>query len=474
MLQQFVDSGFYNSTFWFVFVIGVAVALGWRLREHRFLFGLAACFLVIGTAGNLFLSLYRAYTIPGDIVQDVVSAQEFLAGRPLYPDDMTARINVAMAAEGPRRSLFEPGHDKWQREQKKLLDMLTEHWVQAHPPFMTVYTAPFAGAFGILGTQIAFTLIALTALALTLRLIQLELFPQATGWTALLVAIAALGWDAVEGVLRRGQSGLLLCFLLTASWFLLRRGRPGFAGIAAGFAISLKLVPGLILLVLILRHRQAFLAAVATVLFIGLAVLGLTSVQDHLDYLRTSQVVMAEFGAHPGNVSLFGALMRGVGDLNLSLPIAKAIWLLCGAVIAAALAWRISRAATNCEKTDLDLQFGVAMTLMPLLSPVSWEHYLTYLILPLAVLASRVVARGDRRALVKYLGLLLFFCVPDATFYWLTTVLERAGLDKQASWLVEDLRLIGLAILAVWLAREMSKTQSGATPVFDPPARPNG
>ena len=93
MLQNILDSGVYNSTLWFVLLASLALTLRWRPREHCLVYASVLFFLIIGTAGNLFLSLYRAYTLPGDIIQDIVSAQEFLEGRPIYPNDMTARIN---------------------------------------------------------------------------------------------------------------------------------------------------------------------------------------------------------------------------------------------------------------------------------------------------------------------------------------------------------------------------------------------
>ncbi len=201
MLQNILDSGVYNSTLWFVLLASLALTLRWRPREHCLVYASVLFFLIIGTAGNLFLSLYRAYTLPGDIIQDIVSAQEFLEGRPIYPNDMTAQIDQVLAREGPRGSLLDKWPAKRQREKEKLDEMLKEKWVQAHPPFMSLYTALFVWKLGILGTQIAFTFVALAALVLTLQMIRLELCPNVSFWNALLIGIAILGWDPVQGVL---------------------------------------------------------------------------------------------------------------------------------------------------------------------------------------------------------------------------------------------------------------------------------
>ncbi len=99
----------------------------------------------------------------------------------------------------------------------------------------------------------------------------------------------------------------------------------------------------------------------------------------------------------------------------------------------------------------------LALTLMPLLSPVAWEHYLVYLMLPLCILAARVISEGNPRKQLMFVGMLLFFSVPDATYYWLTLVSSRANLAGVGN-VVQDLRTIGLGILALWLVREARRT----------------
>ena len=200
--------------------------------------------------------------------------------------------------------------------------MLKEKWVQAHPPFMSLYTALFVWKLGILGTPIAFTFVALAALVLTLQMIRLELCPNVSFWNALLIGIAILGWDPVQGVFRRSQSGLVLICLLTATWFLLRQGRrsggdrnrhrdlvetgsrshPSRAGTTAS--------PGVLF-----RNTDD--------LVIGLAVLGLTSLQDYIDYFSVPTASLNDYAA---SRQCFAAWHSGTPKHH---PVVhQAIWLL--------------------------------------------------------------------------------------------------------------------------------------------------
>ncbi|MCE9533610.1 MAG: DUF2029 domain-containing protein [Planctomycetes bacterium] len=460
MIHFLLDSGAINATFWFALALGLVSLMSSRRKLGRGCTILLATLLAVGTLGNVCLALYRAYTVPRDILQDVVSAQEYLAGRPLYPADMTKRINAALKEEGQRHSLLVRWPDLRRREQEHIHDSLSSHWVQAHPPFMTLFTAPFVKVFSIVGTQIAFVMIAIAAMLTTLLLIRHELFPEMAGSTFALVTLALCGWDPVLTVLRSEQSGLLLGCLLTISWYLLRHRRPGWAGLATGIAVSLKLIPGLILLVFLMRHRRSFGSAILTIIAIGLFGLLATSWQDHIDYWKTSQEVAAEYAAYSGNISLLATLARGSRDLGSGLSIARAIWLACALVFIVCFAWMLRKPAF--VNADIDLEFAIAMTLMPLLSPISWDHYLTFLILPMSVLASRLVRGESQGKMLGFVGLLILFAIPQTGYDWISILGTSSEWHRFVIWFVLPIRMMGLLILTIELAREMGRRHATA------------
>ena len=207
MLNHVINAGAYNATFWLVLLAAGAVGRGRGARAARPVRSAVVVLFALGTAGNLFLALYRGYAVPRDVMQDIVSAEEYLAGRPPFPPDMTERIGAALDRDGPRGTLFERWPSLREREVRQIEEMRASHWVQAHPPFMTLFTAPFVAAFGVVGTQAAFAVIGLVSLALTLALIRRELFPHIDGRMAALVGLAVLGWDPVLTALRRGRPG---------------------------------------------------------------------------------------------------------------------------------------------------------------------------------------------------------------------------------------------------------------------------
>lgn len=468
MFKFILDSGLHNASFWFLLLGTLALALNRRWPERRLAAALVMFLLVAGTLSNLSLSLYRAYSVPRDVMQDIVSAKEYLDGRPLYPPDMTPRIRAALEEEGPRPSLLEAWPSLRQREREQLDDMLNSQWVQAHPPFMTLFVAPFVHWFGILGTQAAMILMSLVALGVTLALLRLELFPQVRGRSFAILCLMILGCDPVLTALRSGQTGLLLGGLLTISWFLVRRGRPGWAGMAAGMAITLKLIPAVILLVLVMRHRRAFVSAVLTVAAISLLTLGLTSVRDYADHMNTSRGVVEMYAAYSGNLSLLGSLARSLRDLGAPFALTRAVWLFSGGLMALAFAWQLrKRPDPSAEKEQVDLQFALAMTLIPMLSPVAWDHYLVYLILPLTVLVCRVIAAGRRGLSLGLAGLLLLFALPDALFHLALAICSANGVSWVATWLILDFRLAGLCVLTVWALRGMRPEVRRETPRLD-------
>src|SRR5215472_15950416 len=112
MIDFVLNSGLLSVTFWAALLTFVAVLASW-LRAPRtpalptfVTAALFLAFLVVGTFVSLGYGLYKAYVSPRDLLQDIVSAREYLAGHSLYPDNMNERMREAVASEPPRRSPF--------------------------------------------------------------------------------------------------------------------------------------------------------------------------------------------------------------------------------------------------------------------------------------------------------------------------------------------------------------------------------
>ncbi len=466
-----------NATFWLALaVMGVACARYIRsfvrrptcdqlLRAVQKLLDSSLLFAFVGLGAVLtaLFAIYMGYEAPRDIMQDIVSSQEMLQGRPLYPPNMTELFQASLAREPARLSLGRVWPVLGEKEREAREQAVTDPWIQAHPPLMTLLIAPFVALFGVHGTYLAFTLLSLGALLLSLALLHRNIGRTLSGRQVAILGLAVLGWGPVVTTLRNGQSSILLGALMIGGWFCLRRGRAVAAGVAVGAATCLKLYPGLLLLYLLLRRRRAFMAAFVTTLVLLWLPGALTGWGTYLDYFRTARFVVTMFAGYFENLSLLGLLTRMARTPDPQFA-TKALFVGSGLVIVGSVGWLVGhRLDVNAEKTQaLDLEYALFVALMPLLSPVAWDHYLTILLLPLAVLGQRILEPASSRAgLLGFLGLAVVLSVPRAMFFWRFATGDTIT-SSSPNLLLVSLPTLALAALCVWMAAIDARSKRAA------------
>jgi hypothetical protein len=467
MLNLFLQSGALNMTFWAGLMAFFGAVVAWIRtpvrsvpadgpRRYLALFS-SMPFLVFVAAGTLFnvsFALYKDYVIPRDVMQDIVSAQQWLEGKSLYPDDMSERMQAALAREEPR-SLVWWSPSLHEREMQERRGALTLHWVQAHPPFMTLCFAPLVAAGGVYGAIFCVTALSLAALLLTLSLLQRGLSLRLSWRQTWLLVLAVFGWAPVVAVLRSGQSGLLLGLLLVVGWLALHKNRPVLAGAAIGLAVCLKLYPGLLLVYLLLRQRRAFASALATIGVLTVFTAVLCGWDAYREHFATTAGVVEEYAAYPNNLSLLGLLARSFPANPGGLLVARGVALGVSLIVLgclSGLALLPTKAQEN-GPTLLNLDYSLFVCLIPLLSPVAWDHYLVILLLPLAVLGTRaLLPLASWRAVLGVLGLVVVFAVPDTTFTWLAKLLAETIGRLGSNFLLLSVRSVAVAALGAWLA----------------------
>ena len=446
MKQLFLELGLYNTTLWMALACATCVAFRGRLPAPTHpLWRPVALLMILGSFANIGLGLGRAFISPRDLMQDIVSAKEYLAGRSMYPDGMTDRFITLLAEEDTNRKL-DLGWTIGQLSDRSQKETLQQHWVQAHPPFMSVFFAGLYGSFGVLGTQIALALISMACLVWSVTALVGELRPEWGGWRTTALVAAACGSGPVVTSLRAGQVEPILLALLVGSWILLRRARGFPAGVAIGLAISFKLIPALLLPLLLIRWPRAFLGAVAAFgLVLTLIVL---NVGDGVleDYRRTAKGVIEEYAAYPSNISLLGFLARGFQFFGLSRTAAMTIWQGAGVLIAVGLmilAHRLRKRERSLG--DADGLFALGVCLMPLCSPVCWDHYLTFLIMPLAITATRFPTP-------HLAAMVLVWTIPETAYLTVMKCFSGTAWEGVSVWVVAPLRTYALLTLAWHLA----------------------
>jgi hypothetical protein len=434
---------FTNATFWILAAVLGVLLCAWALLRRkpgefdrvvvavRRLLS-SAPVLVILIAGNSVVAgfaIYMSYVAPLNIMQDIASAQEFLKGKPLYPPNMGELMRESMQKEPPRFSLGKWSPKLREREARQQLGagMIV---VQAHPPLMTLVFAPSVALFGVRGTCVAVALFSLLALFLTdwalIRSLDLHLSSR----EQLALAFGTLGWYPVISTFRWGQSGILLGALIVVAWLCLRGGRPTLAGISIGAATCLKVFPGLLLVYFLFRHRRAFVATVLSMLVLtgfGVAIVGL---QGYRDYSEAGRFVLTRFGGSHHNISLLGVVVRNVGaylgsGFHETTPIGMAIYLVLSVGLVGVVLWLLLAKPTvpSGNLPGLDFEYVLIVALMPLLSPLSWDHYMPVLLLPIFFLGGRILTNQPAGPTVLGLaGLLTALAIPAWSFHFDTRV----------------------------------------------------
>ena len=264
--------------------------------------------------------------------------------------------------------------------------------ISYNPPGASLLMLPFAG-LGLAGARLGWTLFNLLLLAASLRLIMAALPRSAgLGFRAGFLALAFSFAPLAENF-RVGQVYMLLLFLVALVFWGLARSRPALTGVALAAAALAKLGGGPIWLILALRGRRRELVsgvlASCGLFLLSLIVTGwagwrafIESMPAHLSY--TPWAAHLAFQATP---SFFQHLLVADAEWNPK-PLWNQPWLASPLTLGAAIVLVVS--LWRCRRADWDLLLGIAITLGVIAFPLAEEYHYALLLLPLAVIASRI------------------------------------------------------------------------------------
>jgi len=230
---------------------------------------------------------------------------------------------------------------------------------------------------------------------ISLALIVHELHFSLHWWSICPVIVLLIADNPVISQLWHAQLNFLLSFLLTGAWVAHRKGYRSGAGVAVGLAIAIKLFPGLVLVYFVAarRWREALVTSVAA-LAANLVALGLFGVSAFETYIREALPSLKVFRGSWGNASMTGYVTRVVmafGADVVALPLVGiGLLAIVGVIVHAA-----RRASTLGQR---DRAFALAISGMPLASPIAWPYYFVLLALPLLLLWQRLLSGRARAA----------------------------------------------------------------------------
>jgi len=195
------------------------------------------------------------------------------------------------------------------------------------------------------------------------------------------------------GNLRLGQYTPILVLLVTAIWALERSGRSSTAGLLLGAAAAIKLFPAYLAIYYVARGRiRPLVAAALSFLALTFATALVLGPDAFHDYATVVLPWNKDFRILGYNISIAGLWhklfhpIQGemIEPLWPSLAVARWGTLLSNLAITLIVATVVHRARTLTER---DLAFATTVTAMLLVSPVTWDHSLLLLLVPIAVIA---------------------------------------------------------------------------------------
>jgi len=267
-----------------------------------------------------------------------------------------------------------------------------------HPPLVGILSLPlgFLSYEKVALIWLMFELVCLLAtLLLFLRWWGASLNPIKV---AVLFGLGLL-WTPVNEELWQGQFMSFLLLLLVGAWLALRAGKQVLGGVLLGGLIAIKMMAWPIVLFLALRRQWrsagAAAAVVVTANLLAMAVMGVNVVTDY--YLKAGPLNAKLWRPAEWNFSVWAwgiRLFEGAGfSYHLSpwwpapalATIATYLLPLVVLLLGMALAWRAA---------NFDTAFSLLAVVSILVSPIAWYFYLLLALIPLVVLARRLVKMG--------------------------------------------------------------------------------
>ena len=239
----------------------------------------------------------------------------------------------------------------------------------------------------------------LGALALCLRRF---VPPSPVGVAAAL--FVAFNYQPLVESLALGQVNALLLLLVTIAWWGVRAGHPWVAAVSVALCPFVKVQYALLLPALWWMRQRRILGRALLLVAIGVALsVALLGPAHHVGYVRYLLAPPDYLRTWTANLSPGATLHRLLSPHGEARLVADGLTLVVDALLVIVFARAIPRRVSPASPT-FDWAWALVVTAVPLLSPLTEEHHLAVLLLPLALI---LLARWDMALLSVESGLLL-------------------------------------------------------------------
>ncbi|KPJ60387.1 MAG: hypothetical protein AMJ42_01480 [Deltaproteobacteria bacterium DG_8] len=314
-------------------------------------------------------------------------------------------------------------------------------------------------------------LINFMAVILSLYLV-LKLMGRGSNLRWLSIAILAMIYfSPLRYGLWLGQTSPLIFLGITTIFYLAKAGYSKTSGFILGGIISLKITPIFFLLYFLIRKKWPLvISSIITLMVIGICSVLLVGWESNVIFfqriIRLSGLSLASWN----NQSLDGLLLRWVTDashlydwhlLELSFKMKVLKYLALSFMFVLWLTILLYSTGTN-EKKCAHLDFSLTMILLVIFTPISWSHYLLFLVFPYMVIVITLIQNKTisyRKTMIG--GLILsYLCVALPPSYFLALAkfplrglidsYPGVGLPPSFLLILADFPLINKIPLSVW------------------------
>lgn len=268
-----------------------------------------------------------------------------------------------------------------------------------HLPFTFIdfeQSVPLYRAVCLLAMMLA---IFLTGLVLPVTL-------RVRGWLA--GAFFLWWWNAPLFSLQLGQVDAWVMLSLATALFAISREKWKLAGVGIGIAALLKVSPALLVVYCAMKKQWQLVLSFLLMVVVGLLLSWLPQQGEALQqFIHTVLPALGDSTRQVQNQSLGAFCARLFTPENNLLDFSRTVggWKYTGFLFAAAMLLILHRRTHALRASDV----SVVILLALLAGPISWDHYLSWAILPLMLLAAQMSAGA---AAGRHLCLLLLLLLP--------------------------------------------------------------
>lgn len=295
-----------------------------------------------------------------------------------------------------------------------------------HPPPVVFVALPF-GLLPYEQAQVAWLLLGMSCMVIALWLLLQPHFPGLSIPKFALICLITIPLLHFWEELGLGQLMMLQLLLLMGAWRAFRVGRERAGAVCLGLALALKLIAWpLIILLMVGRKWRAIIVALATFASANLAAALILGPREVIYYYSTvSEWVWGIYRGDWGNFSLMSVgwrLFEGTGVSSLTglhaPPLVAAPGLAYPAAILVVGIWLVVGLMWAAKARSFDVAFSMTLCTSILASPLTWCHYLILLVMPLSLIARRIINLGcPRRAVYQFLLLVVLLSIPATLFH---------------------------------------------------------